>query len=317
MSIATRPAARRATPDLVRHALPGDLLDVRIGDVLPTQPSLGYDEVYCKLGRYTLGKDRINRKFDDWCAVNGQGGAVTAEADAGLRDLSSFTCEIALGAESAESIAAMKTVVIGPHDALYLTDGHHVLTSFHALADGGADLRVRLRVLVNLSDMGHDQFWEAMQQNGWTYLKDAEGDPITPRQLPTSVGIGHLEDDRLRGLLYFARGIGYAAGSVPFQEFYWADWLRTSGTVDLSGWDRDDSASYLDAIEQLTRAQVELDKDAVIAGGRTAGELGALHTWNRREFAKLSKPYEDAKPGKLAYAMEFKQLNGLVGATVQ
>ena len=34
-------------------------LDVRIGDVHATQPSLGYDEVYYKLGRYTLGKDEL------------------------------------------------------------------------------------------------------------------------------------------------------------------------------------------------------------------------------------------------------------------
>lgn len=44
-------------------AKPGDIVDVRIGDVHPTQPSLGYDEVYYKLGRYTLGKDTINKKF--------------------------------------------------------------------------------------------------------------------------------------------------------------------------------------------------------------------------------------------------------------
>nr|WP_232528568.1 ParB-like protein [Microbacterium sp. MAH-37] len=62
------------------------MIDVRIGDVLPTQPSLGYDEVYYKLGRYTLGKDRINKKFDDWCEANGQGEAATAALDAGLLD---------------------------------------------------------------------------------------------------------------------------------------------------------------------------------------------------------------------------------------
>ncbi|MFE6996437.1 ParB-like protein [Microbacterium sp. NPDC057659] len=354
MSITTRPAVRRATTAALALAVagasffltpaaqaapkcptpaggtravnmcaqPGDLLDVRIGDVLPTQPSLGYDEVYYKLGRYTLGKDKINKKFDDWCEANGQGEAATAEKDASLRDPSSFTCAIPLGQETAESIAPMKTVVIGPGGKLYLTDGHHTLTSFFELADGGADLHVRLRVLGNLSGMGQPQFWAAMQQNGWTYLKDAEGDAITPKQLPTSVGLDNFEDDRLRSLLYFGRDIGYTAGSVPFQEFYWADWVRESGVVDLNGWDRDDSASYLDAIEQLTRAQVALDKDLVIAGGHTAGELGALDEWNDGkaatggEFAKLSKPYEDAKPGKLAYALEFKQLNGLVGERV-
>ena len=72
----------------------GDLLDVRIGDVHATQPSLGYDEVYYKLGRYTLGKDTINKKFDDWCEANGQIQAATATAASTLKDPSSFTCQL-------------------------------------------------------------------------------------------------------------------------------------------------------------------------------------------------------------------------------
>ncbi|MGB4137871.1 MAG: hypothetical protein WA971_14995, partial [Microbacterium sp.] len=73
-------------------AQPGDLIDVRIGDVLPTQPSLGYDEVYYKLGRYTLGKDKVNKKFDDWCEANGQGEAAAAAPEARLDDPTSFSC---------------------------------------------------------------------------------------------------------------------------------------------------------------------------------------------------------------------------------
>ena len=131
----------------------GDLLDVRIGDVHATQPSLGYDEVYYKLGRYTLGKDTINKKFDDWCEANGQIQAATATAASTLKDPSSFTCQIPVGQETAESIAPMKTVVVGPRGDLYLTDGHHTLTSFIETADGGPDLHVRLRVLGNLSGL--------------------------------------------------------------------------------------------------------------------------------------------------------------------
>jgi hypothetical protein len=77
------PGASGTRPDMCHHdqgheaaeqylcAQAGDMVDVRIGDVLPTQPSLGYDEVYYKLGRYTLGKDAINKKFDDWCEASG------------------------------------------------------------------------------------------------------------------------------------------------------------------------------------------------------------------------------------------------------
>jgi len=36
-------------------AKPGDLIEVSLRELHPTQPSLGYDEVYYKLGRYKLG----------------------------------------------------------------------------------------------------------------------------------------------------------------------------------------------------------------------------------------------------------------------
>jgi hypothetical protein len=50
----------------------------------------------------------------------------------------------------------------------------------------------------------------------------------------------------------------------------------------------------------------------VIDSGRTAAELGALDAWNdgkaatKGEFGKLSAPYSDDKPGKLAYALQYK-----------
>ncbi len=116
----------------------GDIVDVRIGDVHPTQPSLGYDEVYYKLGRYTLGKDKVNKKFADWCEASGLLDATAAQPNARLDDPSTFTCELQPGQETAESKALMKTVVIGPPGgSLWLTDGHHTLTSLSEMADGG------------------------------------------------------------------------------------------------------------------------------------------------------------------------------------
>ncbi|MDL9979577.1 ParB/Srx family N-terminal domain-containing protein [Microbacterium candidum] len=300
----------------------GDLVDVRIGDVHPTQPSLGYDEVYYKLGRYTLGKDAVNKKFDDWCEANGQGQAATVAPYARLDDPASFTCTIPVGQETEASIEPMKTVVIGPGGKLYLSDGHHTLTSFYELADGGPNLHVRLRVLGNLSGLGQPQFWAAMQANGWTWLKDAHGEPISPKQLPSSVGLANFQDDTYRSLLYFARDIGYSADSVPFQEFYWGDWVRTSGAVDLTGWDRDDLASYLAAVKTLSLVQTSLAPSTVISGGFTAAQLDVLPAWNngaaaaKGEFGKLSKPYTDAKPGKLAYALAFKALHGITSGTL-
>ncbi|MFJ7249469.1 hypothetical protein ACIQWA_33235 [Kitasatospora sp. NPDC098652] len=43
----------------------------------------------------------------------------------------------------------------------------------------------------------------------------------------------------------------------------------------------------------------------------TAADLGVRDEWNDRKFAKLSRPYSDDKPGKLAYALEYKRAHGL------
>lgn len=291
----------------------GDLLDVRIGDVRATQPALGHDEVYYKLGRYTLGKDAVNKRFEDWCEANGQGTAVSADRDPRLTDPGSFACEVPVGQETAESVAEMKTVVVGPGGALYLTDGHHTLTSFQEVE--GPDVRVRLRVLGNLSDLSTDAFWATMAEHGWVWTRDVNGNEVAPASLPDGVGLDRFADDRFRSLVYFGRKVGYTAGTVPFQEFYWGSWLR-GGAVDLSDWDTGDAASYLAAVERVTRAQAALAGDAAVDGGFTASELGALDTWNRGkaadkgEFGKLSRPYSDDTPGKIGYALEYKAAHG-------
>ncbi|WP_329603402.1 ParB/Srx family N-terminal domain-containing protein [Nocardia seriolae] len=296
-------------------AAAGELLDVRIGDVLATQPSLGYDEVFYKLGRYTLGKDEINKKFDDWCEANGQVAAATVKPGASLSDASSFTCKVAIGQETAESTAAMKTVVIGPGGKPYLTDGHHTLTSFQEIpGDGGANLHVRLKVLDNLSTLDETAFWDTMKAKGWVWLQDVDGKAITVDQLPKSLGLAGFADDNYRSMMYFTREIGYKVGDLPFQEFYWGDWMRENKVG--AGWNRSDFAADLAAVRTVSKAQVALGPDAVVSGGKTAGELGVLAAWNdgkaedKGEFTKLALPYSDAKPGKVAYAVEYRLRNG-------
>ncbi|MFC4913739.1 ParB-like protein [Actinomadura gamaensis] len=295
----------------------GDLLDVRIGDVKPTQPSLGYDEVYYKLGRYTLGKDAINKKFDDWCEADGRDSAAGVKPGARLDDPSSFTCKLPIGGETADSVAEMKTVVIGPGGRPYLTDGHHTLTSFAETPDGGLNMHVRLRVLANLSKLPRQRFWAVMNANKWDYLKDPEGRPVKVNELPKSVGLANFQNDKYRSLLYFGRDIGYTQNSVPFQEFYWGSWVRDAKPIDLSSWNANDLASYLSTVKALTEKMTALPKGDVVNSGFTAQQLGALDQWNggspatKGEFDKLSKPYDAAKPGKLAYALEYKRAHGL------
>lgn len=301
-------------------AQPGDLIDAALVEFRPTQPSLGYDEVYYKLGRYRSNKDELNgdfnKRFDDWCEANGQEEAASVAPGARLDDPSTFTCTVAVGSETPATIALMKTAVIGPLGQLYLTDGHHTFTSFWETADGGPDMHVRVRVEGNLSNLSTAQFWQEMQRRQWVWLFDGNDRPITPQQLPRQLGLSEFGNDPYRGALYFARDIGYVQlpENAIFQEFYWGRWLRENAdpALALSAYDLNDLSSYLALVKAVSQAMSALDDAALVSGGKTALELGKLTPWNdgaaetAGEFGKLSKPFSNSKPGKLAYALDYK-----------
>lgn len=291
-------------------AVEGDLLEVRLSDLRPTQPSLGYDEVYYRVGRYTLGEGAANQLLDQWCATNGQDGLKQAQPGATVADPASFSCEVAAGSETAESKVAMKTVVIGPGGQPYLTDGHHTLTSFWEAPGAGPDTRVRLRVTGNLSAQQPDAFWTEMQSRGWTWLQDADGNPVAPDQLPMSLGLDQFANDQYRGVLFFVRDVGYGQDddSPAFQEFYWGRWLRDQSDPALKPqeFSLTETASYLTLIGNVGKAIVALPPDSVVAAGRTAAELGRLDTFGQQAFDALTEPVGSPKPGKLAYALAYK-----------
>ncbi|MGW2054635.1 ParB/Srx family N-terminal domain-containing protein [Streptomyces sp. NPDC001840] len=309
-------AAKGAATNAALCAQPGDLLDVTLDQLIPTQPAIGFDQIYYKLGRYSSPKDEqngdFNKRFDDWCETNGQEEADTVEPGARLSDPSSFTCTVPLGAETDETRAQMKTVVIGPAGKLYLTDGHHTLTSFLETPDGGPAMHIRLRVTGNLSDLSPAAFWQTMQDRKWVWLRDENNRPITVDQLPKRLGLANFHDDRYRSLVYFTRDIGYQApaDAAEYLEFLWGTWLRDR--VDLGTYDLSSPAPYLAAVRKASEAMSATPGDTVIADGRTADELGRMAEWNNGkkptggEFGKLSVPISDDKPGKLAYALDFR-----------
>ncbi|WP_019431413.1 ParB/Srx family N-terminal domain-containing protein [Streptomyces sp. AA0539] len=320
---ATAAPATTGTPAAAAAAKPraGELITVRLDELRPTQAALGHDQIRYKLGRYTSTKDedrgKPNKKYDDWCEANGQGEAATVRPDARLDKPQRFTCTIPLGQETAESLAAMKTVVVGPRGRLYLTDGHHTFTSFLEMPDGGKNMKIRVRVTDNLSRLSERDFWREMNDRGYLWLRDAADRPITPAQLPTRLGLRTMADDPYRSLVYFTRDIGYrkpdlADGPAPeFLEFFWAQWLRTQPALDPARHDRTDLGTYLALIEDTARAMVALDAGTPLPGsGRTAAELGRLDAFDSKEFAALSAPMTDSKPGKPAYALSYRSAPG-------
>ena len=299
------------------NAKTGDLPTVTLAELHPTQAALGYDAVRYRLGRYhaAISKDRINQRFNDWCQANGQGDAASAQPHASLQNPESFTCKLALGQETRASLADMKTAVVGPAGKLYLTDGHHTMSAFYE--SEGAQVRVRVRIVGNFSHMHEDAFWRSMQRLQWAWLHDANDQAIAPEQLPQSMALKQFGNDPYRAALYFARGIGYdkSATSPPFQEFYWGRWLRAQLQLgaQMQACQSNDMPACLALIEQITRAQVALPDTALVASNKTAAELGKLPAWNKGKdadagtFGKLRQPYDAAKPGKLAYLMQYRQ----------
>jgi hypothetical protein len=173
-------------------------------------------------------------------------------------------------------------------------------------------MHIRLKVQANYSNLSQSDFWKQMEGNDWVWLKDANGNAITPDQLPQHLGLSGFQDDRYRSLVFFTRDIGYTApdDAAEFLEFLWGSWLR--GQVDLDDYNLDDEDSYLDAIEDAAKDMTGVDQDTVIADGRTAKDLGVLDKFNdgddkdKGEFGKLSEPMSSDSPGKLAYALDYR-----------
>ncbi|MPS28747.1 MAG: chromosome partitioning protein ParB [Alcaligenaceae bacterium] len=231
----------------------GDIIQVKIKELHPTQAAIGYDQVYYKLGRWQGDFDRgtwradpvsqldylnrtVGKKFDDYCEDMGATARVRKfqtidEArQARLNAPGSFACEEAFGTHA----DVLKTAVVGWDGDLYLTDGHHTFSALRGIADGGPELPVWVKVAANYSDVPtREAFWQRMIDERKAWLRDGDDRPITTDQLPSRVGMasdeepGGMQEDAYRSLVYFTRDIGYASGGLPeFAEFQWASLLR-------------------------------------------------------------------------------------------
>ncbi len=154
-----------------------------------------------------------------------------------------------------------------------------------------------------------------MQKQNKVWLFDADNRPITPDELPAQLGLASFQDDPFRGLVYFTRDIGYAIPVFPtppeeFLEFHWGRWLRRQ--LDISQFDLTYLPSYLDLVEQASKAMDAVDPSRILADGLSGERLGELPKWNggslvsSGEFAALAMPLSASKPGKLAYSIDYK-----------
>lgn len=115
----------------------------------------------------------------------------------------------------------MAPVVLGPKDALYVTDHHHMLRALHD--DGQASVFVV--VVGDLHKADPEHFWTLMDYHGWTHPYDEQGQRRAYKDLPRTVA--GLTDDLYRSLAGALRNSGgFSKDSTPFSEFVWADFFR-------------------------------------------------------------------------------------------
>lgn len=288
----------------------GDIIQVSLSDLHPTQPGLGFDRLFYKLGRYKRDRRKV---FDEVCETNGQKGIRDFTNKSVLMDPKSYTCMQEVGSIRSD----MKTVVVGPDGKLYLTDGHHTFNAFWHMDGGGPNLQV----YVVMSRDYHDfpsmaGFWEQMKVEKNVWLFDSNDQPITSADLPPSLGLEHFNDDSYRSLMYFTRRIAWMNPGrigvpdqkfqgdnypdLPFVEFYWVREIRS--IVNLNDYDLSRLSGYVDAIKAVGNAVIEVKSKDVGGSGKSAPEMGQFQFFNLRELTRISRP----GTGKLAYMLKFK-----------
>ncbi|QNK65252.1 ParB/Srx family N-terminal domain-containing protein [Variovorax sp. PAMC26660] len=297
-------------------------LAIRIGDARPTQPAIGYDQVYYKQARYRNNggtSKEWKKEFDDFCEASGltdSKGSTVIAGTSKLTDTTTFTC-------SGKTVdkSTMKSAVVGPRGVLYLTDGHHTLTSFWDAPDGGgAEVKIPVVMKGNFMTQNNATFWRGMRKNKTVWLRLPDGRAITPAELPQQLGLSNgLQDDPYRALLYFTRDLGYTpptnstdpTKSTEFLEFYWSEWLQASPqNLTLSAYKLTDATSYMQAIGTASALMNRVDPATLIgSSGMTATDMGQItKPYDPAALTALYVAVDPLKPGKLAYALSYRAL---------
>jgi hypothetical protein len=117
-------------------------------------------------------------------------------------------------------------VVIGPSGIFYITDHHHLARALYQIGV----TETYCKIVDDLSGMKPDAFWKQLEDKNEVYLKDENGNPITPQDLPGSVK--DLSNNPFRSLAGAVRELcGFkkrdaSSSGEDFLEFHWADYFR-------------------------------------------------------------------------------------------
>ncbi len=173
-------------------------------------------------------------------------------------------------AEGAPGLVA--PIVLGPQGRPYLVDRHHLACAM--IKEGLRDVHV-VRI-ADLSALGLDDFWAALEARGWCRPYDADGRRRPFSAIPSS--LEDLAEDPLRSLAgALRRAGGFRKTQAPFSEFAWADFLRERLSIEAV---RDDFGGCLDralALARTTEASHLPGWRARRAPGGRVGAVAASH----------------------------------------
>ncbi|MFA0441945.1 ParB-like protein [Vibrio sp. 10N.222.51.C12] len=284
-----------ALPAHASNVSEGNVINLGLHELKPTQPSVGYDQIMYKLGRYQFDQEKM---FDEICEANGQKGVASIKEQAHPNIPSTFTCEMETGVRKQD----MKTVVIAPNGEYYLTDGHHTFNVFYRMPQGGASFNVNVVVdkdYRNLKNM--DAFWNQMATDGNTWLFDNNGEAISYQQLPTSLGLTNFANDQYRSLMYFSRDVGWNKPNqpVPFLEFYWSKEVRKA--IDAADFDLNSTEGYAKAVNAVSNHILSMDTNNVGGSNLSVKQMGQFSAYHQKGFDKLFK-----ERGKVDYMLRYK-----------
>lgn len=259
----------------------GDVVTVALDQLLPTQAVLSYDWQYARLNRYQHDPKRV---YDDLCRANGGKGIKDWSKESKPTQPDSYTCIDKTGQHE----NALNTVVVGPDDGLlYLTSGHHQLSTFWDMPNGGTSVPVTVKVTHNLIDSGED-FWAEMNQDHELWLYNSRGQKMGPDDLPEYLGKKQLKHDKYLSLVLFLNGISYQKpeDAIPFFEYHWAKEIRKH--MKVSEYDLNVPDEYAAALTEAATVMVDLDEEAKVAkSDQTAKAMGKLSQVDSKALAAL------------------------------
>lgn len=247
----------------------GSVIEVPLVSLHPTQSVIAHDQVNYKLALY---RDDRKQLFADLCKNAGWGGKVTFDAQSVANQSNSYHCLNA--GIKARKISKLKTVVLGPNNQLYLTDGHHTFSTFHDMPQGGPNLKVAVYVQAKVDNLSAPAFWQRMASEGSAWLYNTKGNKIKYQAMPRTLGRANLHNDPYRAAMYFLRDSVWTKPkpAIPFVEFYWAQYLRTQTELMFPGYYT--AAEYLQWLERIHNHLVLIDKSKPIFSNFTAKQLG-------------------------------------------